>query len=183
MLMRKQADLESYGKGDSKDPGQQHETLFFADNDPDNPIILKPVFNGSGRLIGISGLVIDKEYFKSAFLPKTLSAASEKLFPEERSGISLVAYDESGGLQTATRALEGKGVEVKTPLQFVFPRWHLGVQSGGIRQNQLERQYLMTSLSLSGLMTLIIIAGLVLALRAAMREMRLSQMKTDFVSN
>jgi signal transduction histidine kinase len=184
MLMRKQADLESYGKADGKDPGQQHETLFFADNDPENPIILKPVFDRAGRLIGIAGLVIDNEYFKSTFLPKTLAASSEKLFSDdERKAISLVAYDDSGNLQTATKAVQGKSIEVKAPLQFVFPRWHLGVQSGVIRLDHLEHQYLVTSLSLSGLMTLIIIGGLVLALRAAMREMRLSQMKTDFVSN
>ena len=184
MLMRKQADLEMYGKGDGKDPGQQRETLFFADNDPDNPIILKPVFDRAGRLIGIAGLVIDSEYFKSTFLPRTLAASSEKLFSDdERKAISLVAYDDSGNLRTATKEVQGKSIEVKAPLQFVFPRWHLGVQSGVIRLDHLEHQYLVTSLSLSGLMTLIIIGGLVLALRAAMREMRLSQMKTDFVSN
>ena len=160
------------------------DALFLADNDPDHPVIVKPITDDSSQIIGVAGLLIDKAYFKETYLPRIIRAAAQKFFPgEEQANLILAAYDEAGGVVAATEPLTQEGAEVKVPLQFPFPRWHLGVQSRGPTQDQLGRRQLVLGLSLTALMTLIIVGGLVFALRAAAREMKLSQMKTDFVSN
>jgi len=165
-------------------PEIKSDTMLFADSDPDNPIILRPVTDESSNLTGIAGLVIDKPYFRETVLPRMIREAQEKHFyGEEFADLALAVYDESGAVVASTRPLRETRAEIKIPFALVFPRWHIGARSQGITTEQVGRRYLLTNLSLSLLMTGIIIGGIVFALRAASREMKLSQMKTDFVSN
>lgn len=157
--------------------------LLFADNDPDNPIILRPITSQS-QLIGIAGLVLDNTYFRNTLLPELLRRAANKEFAgDEFADLTLAVYDDTGTIVTATQPVKETRAEMKIPLGFVFPRWHIGARSQGLTTDEVGRRYLLTNLSLTLVMTGLIIGGLVFALRAASREMKLSQMKTDFVSN
>lgn len=159
------------------------DKLLFAD-DPENPILFKPVVGESGQLIGIAGLVIDLSYFRETYLPQVIKQAMRDHFAgNDFSDLALAVYDDAGTIVTSTEALKETRAELKIPFGLVFPRWHLGARSQGLTIEQVGRRYLLTNLSLTLLMTGIIIGGIVFALRAASREMKLSQMKTDFVSN
>lgn len=167
-----------------KMPEIKPDTLVLADSDPDHPIILRPITNEASLLVGVAGLVIDRNAFRDRILPEAIRAGAERhLLGDEFSDLTLAAFDETGGLISSTRPLREAGAEMKIPFSFAFPRWHLGVRSESVRYDQIGRRYLLTNLSLSIFMTLIIIGGSIFALRAAAREMKLSQMKTDFVSN
>ena len=66
---------------------------------------------------------------------------------------------------------------------FVFTDWQLGIQTHYQTPEQCARWNFRINVSLSVLMTLVLIGGILLVLRSATRAMYLSQMKTDFVSN
>jgi signal transduction histidine kinase len=102
---------------------------------------------------------------------------------DEFSDLTLAVYDDTGAIVTSTQPVKETRAEIKVPLGLVFPRWHIGARSQGLTTDELGHRYLLTNLSLTLVMTGLIIGGLVFALRAASRAMRLSQMKTDFVSN
>ncbi len=160
------------------------DNLLFGDNDPENPVVLKPIIDESSQLVGIAGLVIDQTYLRSIFLPEVLNRAVREHFDsEEFSDLALAVYDDTGAIVTSTQPVRETRAEMKIPFALVFPRWHVGARSQGITAEHVGRRYLLTNLSLTLVMTGIIIGGIVFALRAASREMKLSQMKTDFVSN
>jgi signal transduction histidine kinase len=168
----------------TRTPEISPDNLLFADNDPENPIILRPLMDSSSQLIGIAGLVIDYTHFRNTLLPDLLRKAARKEFPpDEFADLTLAVYDDTGTIVTATKPVKETRAEIKIPLGFVFPRWHIGARSQGMTTDEVGRRYLLTNLSLTLVMTGLIIGGLVFALRAASREMKLSQMKTDFVSN
>jgi two-component system phosphate regulon sensor histidine kinase PhoR len=66
---------------------------------------------------------------------------------------------------------------------FVFTRWYVVMRMRGISEAQWARRYFLMNLSLGTAMTLFLIGGIALTLRTAARAMKLSQMKSDFVSN
>jgi signal transduction histidine kinase len=74
-------------------------------------------------------------------------------------------------------------LEVSVPLPFVFSKWKVGLAPRGPSHEQMARRYFAVSLTLTILMIAIIAGAVVVSLRAASRELRLSEMKTDFVSN
>lgn len=184
LMWRNVAALKQPSLATAKLPEIKTGTLLFADNDPDNPIILKPVTDSSSQLVGIAGLVVDRSYFRETYLPQVLKRAFESHFAgDEFSDLALAVYDDSGAPVTSTHPVKETQAEMKIPFGLFFPRWHLGARSQGLSTEQAGQRYLLTYLSLTLLMTGIIIGGIVFALRAASREMKLSQMKTDFVSN
>jgi signal transduction histidine kinase len=184
LMWRNVAALKNPSIPTSRTPEISPDNLLFADNDPENPIILRPVTDSASQLIGIAGLVIDHNYFRSTLLPELLrKAASTEFAGDEFSDLALAVYDDTGTIVTATQPLKETRAEMKIPFAFAFPRWHIGARSQGLTTDEVGRRYLLTNLSLTLVMTGLIIGGLVFALRAASRAMKLSQMKTDFVSN
>ncbi|HKG23563.1 MAG TPA: HAMP domain-containing sensor histidine kinase, partial [Blastocatellia bacterium] len=65
----------------------------------------------------------------------------------------------------------------------IFKDWYLKVQSRGMTGEEDARRVFALNLSLTVLMTSLVLGGITMALRTASREMRLSRMKADFVSN
>jgi signal transduction histidine kinase len=184
LMWRNVAAMREPGIAPAKLPEINADTLILADSDFEYPMIIHPIKNENSLLIGVAGLVIDKAYFREKLVPQAIKTGAGRYFAEDEfAELTVAAFDERDYLVSSSRPLKEAGAEVKVPFSFVFPRWHLGVRSIGPTHEQIGRRYLLTNLSLSILMTLIIIGGSIFALRAAAREMKLSQMKTDFVSN
>ena len=184
LMWRNVAAMKEPGIAPAKLPEINADTLILADSDVEYPMIIHPIKNENSLLIGVAGLVIDKSYFREKLVPRAIKEGASRYFhDDEFADLTVAAFDERDYLVSSSRPLKEAGAEVKVPFSFAFPRWHLGVRSIGPTHEQIGRRYLLTNLSLSILMTLIIIGGSVFALRAAAREMKLSQMKTDFVSN
>jgi signal transduction histidine kinase len=159
--------------------------LVADERDPKNRILLKPIINHAWRVVGVAGMIIDEAYFEEHVLP----AAIQKYFPkcvdgDCHKGVILTVHDRRS-LVLSTEPVEGqpKVDEVKVPLQFLFTDYVLSAHSRDMTPEQWAHWNFAINLSLSLLMTAVLIGGILLALRAAAREMKLSQMKTDFVSN
>src|SRR5262249_50427579 len=73
--------------------------------------------------------------------------------------------------------------EAYQPFFFVFQNSALSIRLKNLTVEQWARRYFLINLSLWIVMTLFLIAAVALMLRTASREMKLTQMKADFVSN
>jgi signal transduction histidine kinase len=162
----------------------QSEKIFGVLIDQEHRILMNPIVDQSSQLVGVAGLIVDTVFFKEKFLPKVIETSLRKFFSDrERSNVIVTAYDCCNRLVLGTQPVKGQDDEIGMPLPFVFRDWHIGIRSRYLTPEQWAKRYFAINLSLSILMTLVLIGGIALALRTASREMRLSQMKTDFVSN
>lgn len=171
-------------RGVRHDSRHDPETLILDEKDPENRMMLKPVTDEKSRLVGIAGLIIDMNYFKNTYLPEALREAYNKHFSDVELGdLVLTVYDGGGNLITSTHPVGDHDAKVMTPLQFAFSNWLLGVHLRGPTHEQLARRQFIFSFSLAALSTAVLVGAIGLALRTADRDLKLSQMKTDFVSN
>jgi signal transduction histidine kinase len=158
--------------------------LNVDERDPENRIILKPITDRSSKVVGVAGMILDTQFFKETYLPRVIQTSFPNLFDNEANDcIIITVRDSAGKLIYSTSSPRAQKDDMWMQVPFVFTDWSLGVQSGGLTPEQWAKRNFTINLSLSILMTVILIGGIVLALRAASREMKLSRMKTDFVSN
>jgi signal transduction histidine kinase len=153
------------------------------DRDPENRIVLKPILDESSKVVGVAGFIIDIDYLEHEFLPHVINSSLPKYFPDNtQDNVIVRVYDSKHNLIYATKPGKGKDDETKLGLPFVSDLY-LAIQSRNMTPEQWARWNFIVNLSLSILMTTVLIGGIVLALRTASRELKVSQMKTDFVSN
>ncbi|HEY0378203.1 MAG TPA: HAMP domain-containing sensor histidine kinase [Pyrinomonadaceae bacterium] len=151
--------------------------------DPENRVALKPILDNQARVIGAAGMIIDRELFSKVYLPQTIRNTQPRFFPTERQdGIIVTVYDEQNRAVFSTQPVKGPGDETWVHLP-LYSDWRLAISSSGLTPEQWAHWNFKLNLTLSILMTLALLAAIVLALRAAQREIKLSQLKTDFVSN
>ena len=115
--------------------GLQHAIVENADLQVDEKnaevrMILNPITNAHRHVVGIAGMILDPEYFRTKEVPVAIELESEHLSPEA---------------------------------------W--------------ARSNFMINLSMSALLGIVLLGGTVFTLRPAPKEVRLSRMKSDFVSN
>jgi signal transduction histidine kinase len=161
----------------------QSPGLSIDDHDPENLVMLKPVTNESRKVIGVTGMILDATYFKETYLPRVVRSSLQKFFPDDaQDNVIVTIHDASGQLVMSTQPVRGQDNEALTMLPY-FTDWRLGIRSRHMTPEQWARWNFNVNLSLSILMAVAVMGGIILALRTASRAMKLSQMKTDFVSN
>jgi two-component system phosphate regulon sensor histidine kinase PhoR len=157
--------------------------LIVSEADPENRIILNPILDDASRVVGIAGMVVDSDFFVKQVLPAYIEKSLPKFFRDnEAENLVVTLRDGRGELVMATGEVEGED-EVMRALPFVFRDWRLGLQSTYSTPEQWARGNFALNLTLSILLAVALIGGIVLALRTASREIYVSQMKADFVQN
>jgi signal transduction histidine kinase len=158
--------------------------LVVDENDPENYMILQPITDQDFQVVGVAGMVINMDYFRTRLLPDLIRDTLDTYFREDPKlkpivkvidPLDEIAY-ESDWLPEVT-----PGVSRYFP--WVFTHYKLVVQTGAETPEQWARSNFIVNLSLSGLLGLVLMAGITLAFRTVSREMKLSEMKGDFVSN
>ena len=156
--------------------------IWMEDHDPNNLILIKPITDDA-KVVGAAGMILDPAYFREVVLPSKLEEALKKFFPDGTDdNVIVTAYDERDEVILSSQSAKGQHDEIRTNLPY-FYNYKVGIRSRHMTPEQWAHWNFDFSLSLSLLMTGVLIGGIVLALRTASREMRLSQMKADFVSN
>src|SRR5947209_5301520 len=156
--------------------------VWMENHDPDNLILIKPI-NEDSKVVGATGMILDPAYFREVLLPSKIKESLAKYFPDGTDeNVIVTAYDEKDNALSSSQTAKGQNDEIKTNLPY-FYNYKVGIRSRHMTPEQWAHWNFNYSLSLSLLMTAVLIGGIVLALRTASREMRLSQMKADFVSN
>jgi signal transduction histidine kinase len=155
---------------------------YYEDSDMENFVLFRPVTENS-KVVGIAGMILEPAYFRDVLLPSKLEESLKKYFPEGTdSNVIVTAYDDEDKQIIRTQEAKGQDDEMKTNLPY-FYYYKVGIRSRHMTAEQWAHWNFNYSLGLYLLMTAVLIGGIVLALRTASREMRLSQMKADFVSN
>jgi hypothetical protein len=141
--------------------------IMVDEYDPENRVILRPIRGESRKVVGVSGMIIDTDYFRSVFLPRAIEQSLPKFFPDDaRDNVIVTVHDSRGRRVFATQEVKGQDNETYTGLPF-FSDWRLGIRSRYMTPEQWAHWNFNVSLSLSALLTLTLLGGIVLALRTA----------------
>ena len=153
------------------------------DRNPWHPLIVKPVVDSSEKIVAIAGMRVDDNYFLKEFLPAAIDRPLRSTFPTDYQDVLVAVTNEQGEHVWGNEEIKMEDEEAYQRFSFIFTRWYLTMRMRGISEAQWARRYFLMNLSLGTAMTLFLIGGVALTLRTAARAMRLSQMKSDFVSN
>ena len=148
---------------------------------------MKPITDDARRVVGVAGMILDTDYFRASYLPRVVNDRLPKFFPDRAQENVIVSAHEMSDkskvvFSTQPPPFKGQDDETAVSLPY-FWEYHLGIRSRHMTPAQWARWNFNFNLTLSALMTLVLLGGVALALRTASRELKLSQMKTDFVSN
>jgi len=154
------------------------------ERNPDYRIVLNPITDDASRVVGVAGMILDEDYFQRTLLPAALRKGLPGFFPDAHAG-DLVPTVRSarGELAFGTLVEDADTEEVTARIPFVFSDWTIGLRSRRSAPERWARASFAFNMTLSILLAAALTGGIILALRAADRAMRLSQMKSDFVSN
>jgi signal transduction histidine kinase len=155
------------------------------ERDPNNRIIVKPILDEQSRVVGVAGMFLNDKIFINDYLAPAIKETLPQAFPDDYRDVVVTIVDmkHDHELVFANQSFEGKQYDVGWQIPFIFTDWYLGIRMRNMTEEQWSRRNFITNLSLSAMTALILIGGIVMALRVASRAMKLSQMKADFVSN
>ncbi|HYJ46649.1 MAG TPA: histidine kinase dimerization/phospho-acceptor domain-containing protein, partial [Pyrinomonadaceae bacterium] len=157
--------------------------MTIEDRDPDNRAALKPIIDHQSRVIGAAGMIIDKGLFGSVYLPQIIRQTLPHFFPDEKQeAVVVTVYDEHNRVVFSTQRTTGQNDDTWVYMPF-YSDWRLAICSSNMTPEQWAHWNFKLTLTLSILMSIALLMGLTIAMRAAQRRIRLSRMKTDFVSN
>ena len=157
--------------------------LAVSEPAPDNRVITKPIIGGNAMILGVAGMVVDDDYFEGELVPRLLQETLQSSFPTGYSDLIVAVQDRSGNPLFENHPSQGKEFEVTVPLRFAFEDLNFKIMMASDTLERAAKRLVAVNLSLSVLMTILLTTGIYLALRTISREMKLSRMKSDFVSN
>ena len=164
--------------------GMDSASLLVDERNPDYRIILNPILDDGGHVVGLAGMILDEQFFRAKLLPSIIQTTLTKYLPSAPDDELAVSVTDGAG-DCVVRVGDGKGraVATKSRLGFVFTDWEMALFSPRATPRQWARAGFVFNVSIAGLLALFLIGGVVLALRVADRAVKLSKMKSDFVSN
>jgi two-component system phosphate regulon sensor histidine kinase PhoR len=162
----------------------ERPTLQVEEREPERRMILNPITDDATRLVALAGLIVDRDDFERTVLPKIVGESLPKFFGEMRKELPLLTVRDGAGRQLDLgEKLPTRPEEASRRLGFPFRDFQVGIHSRYYTPADWARRNFLINLALSVVLTAVVAGGVLFALRAAAREMRLSQMKSDFVSN
>jgi len=164
--------------------GMDSAALTVDERNPDYRIILNPILDDGGRVVGLAGMILDEEFFRAKLLPAMITTTLAKYLPAAPDGeLAVMVKDGAGNVAVKVGDGEGRGVAAKSRLGFVFTDWEMALYNPRATPRQWARAGFVFNASLAALLATALLGGVSLALRAADRAVKLSTMKSDFVSN
>jgi signal transduction histidine kinase len=138
----------------------------------------------------LGGVSFEPIYLEQTFLPEVLEELiARKLTEEGGNQLAMAVYptDYEGGhgdkvLAASALWREGKP-EVSRNLEDVFRGLALGIKFQGTSVEALGRAWVQRSFLILGVLSMLLIGGLLLTYRSVSKEMALARLKSDFVSN
>lgn len=159
--------------------------LLTEERDPNHRIVLRTVADRDSRIIGVLGFVVDEDFVREKLLLPAIDEPFPRYFPGSMAQnvvVSIFDRQEKPVLITP-QTTEGLGDTVAYQMPFLFIDWRLQIVSRNTTPQQLARNFYRTNLLLCGLATVSILGCVGLAFYSASKLMRVSQMKSEFVSN
>jgi len=168
----------------SKHGTVERPALHVEDREPAHRMILNPVLDEDGRLVGLAGLFVDTAQFERQVMPKIVAKALPETLGRAADDQPTILLRDGGGREvTFGAAPGGRAEESVRTLGFPFRDHAVAIVGPRRSPAAWARRNFQLNLALSVALAAVVAGGVLLALRAAAREMRLSEMKNDFVSN
>ena len=145
-------------------------SLAVDERDPDNRVIVRPVINDALHVAGVAGVILDPRAAQEKVLPAVALKTIGRRF--SRVGDADLRFGDPDPNEFATE-----------PLRFIFTDWRVGLRDRLGRPEDIAAIDFRINALWSLGVAIVLFGAIALAGRAAAREMRLSQMKSDFVSN
>lgn len=156
---------------------------YFEDRDPENRVMYKPILDDESKVVGAAGMILDTGYFREVLVPRLVRETLPRFFPNGADQNVIVSFaDQKGRVLFASQKVGGQDDKTSAGLPYFYDH-NLVIRSRHMTPEQWANWNFNFTLTLSLLMTAVLIGGIAFSLRTASREMRLSQMKADFVSN
>ena len=153
------------------------------EHDPNNLILYKAITNEDRKVVGVVGIILDTGYLGSVILPQSIRKILAKYYSDEyQKDVIVAAYDNNGKTVFTSQNVKGQDDYKKAYLPY-FSDWKVSIRSSQMTPKQWAEWNFKFNIAISSLLTFALVGGIVLALRMAAREVKLSQMKADFVSN
>jgi len=122
--------------------------------------------------------------FREKLLPWVIESTLAAYFPAAPSGeLAVTVKDGTGRKVVGVGKPDGREVAARGRFGFVFTDWELELHAPRATPEQWAKAGFLFNVTLAGFLALTLLGGIVWALRSADRAVRLSQMKSDFVSN
>jgi signal transduction histidine kinase len=157
---------------------------YVEDHDIENRVIFKPIVDSETKqVVGVAGMILDLAYFRDVLVPRVIRETLPRSFPDGADeNVIASLYEGKEKRHFTTQEADGQSDVIWYSLPY-FWEYAVVIRSRDMTPEQWAHWNFNFSLGLSLLMTAVLIGGIGLALRTASREMKLSQMKADFVSN
>jgi signal transduction histidine kinase len=161
---------------------QSHCSIFpGAKIEPTSVFVFAPINRADGKgQIGFAGMSLKSRYIRERLLPQTTGELLRD--PGDDSAPVISVLDENDREFYSSWSGLARH-EIKLPLSPVFRQWKMGIGYRNTTIEALARSQFRQNLLLIGVAITLLGAGLILALRATTREMKLVEAKTIFVSN
>jgi signal transduction histidine kinase len=164
--------------------GLESSALAVDERNPDYRIILNPILDDGGKVVGLAGMILDETFFRTQLLPATIDSVLAKYLPSAPDGeLAVTVKNGAGATVVSFGDAHGRGVAARARLGFVFTDWEMALYNPRATPQQWARAGFVFNASLAGLLAAALVGGVALALRAADRAVKLSKMKSEFVSN
>lgn len=159
--------------------------VIVDEQNPEYRILLNPITDDESHVVGVAGMILDEEYFKKEKLPAIVDRELPDFFPERAvKDLVVTMRDGRGRIVMSTRdSTDGQEDAAWAPMPYVFKDWSLWLHSPPSMPQQLARENFATNVSLLAFLAIALMGGIGLAFHAANRAIKLSEMKSDFVSN
>jgi len=159
-------------------------TLSVDQHDPKNRIIINPITDENYKLVGLAGMIVDEKFFVSSVLPKAIQSSLPKFEKNEKSELLVVVRDGwKRQILPNDITADPKKDRVSHSFAFIFTDWYMSLQGDFASPEKWARANFAYNMPLSAVLAAVLLAGIALTIRTAMREMKLSAMKNEFVSN
>jgi len=151
-------------------------TMNIDDADRANRIIVMPITDGALHVAGVAGVVLDNERARLSMAELALRQIRNR-----RHDNDLVVR--VGEPKMFEARATGRREFITEPLKFAYMDWLLGVRDICATPEELAHLNFRFNAFWSAGVGIALIAAIFLGIQATARQMRLSQMKSDFVSN
>ena len=159
-------------------------TLSVDQHDQNNRIIILPITDENFKLVGLAGMIVDQKYFEKVVLPKAIESSLPKFEGEEKQELLVIVRDgQKHQILPHDIKTNPKKDRVSRSFAFVFTDWHISLQGDFASPEKWARANFAYNMTLSAVLAAVLLGGIALTIRTALREMKLSAMKNEFVSN
>lgn len=164
------------------------QELGHANGDPDLPdasyvsyCLIEP---GSSREVGFVGMRLDMNQVGKRYLPAMLSGLSHTAEHEgSKADLVLSVLNERGEEISSSSPGPAARYSARSSLAPVFPRWEATAGFRSTDIDALAHASFKKGLWFTLLMVTVLLAGIALIVQAALRELKLAEVKQTFVSN